>query len=186
VEAIEAISASSSRLVRTLDTFLDIARLGSASLHVEQAPFDLVETIEEELTAVRMRYPEAIVSTSCPPEPIEVCSDELRVRQVLVNLLDNAAKYGGEPAIIDVVAERNDHGASIRVSDNGPGVAPEDQAHLFERFYRGSRQPKKGLGVGLFLSRQIVQQLGGTLTFRNLPGGGAEFTLLLPIVKKRT
>lgn len=109
-------------------------------------------------------------------------SDERYVRRILQNLLENAVKYAGDEGPIEVAVEAADGGANLRVRDHGPGIPWEAQARVFDRFYRqetaAGRRP--GLGLGLFLSRQLALRLGGRLTLQSVPGDGAEFTLWLP------
>ena len=100
--------------------------------------------------------------------------------------MDNAAKYGGDPPTVTLTLDREGDSAVIRVRDRGPGIAAADQPHIFERRYRGNAtKGKRGLGVGLFLTREIVDALGGTLTLTSRPGEGAEFVLTLPASSTR-
>jgi signal transduction histidine kinase len=107
--------------------------------------------------------------------------DRLRLEQVLVNLLSNAAKYGaGHPVTVTVEAV----GACGRLSvaDGGIGIAPEDHERIFERFERtASAQHFTGLGLGLWITRRIVEALGGTIRVKSAQGQGSTFTLELPV-----
>jgi signal transduction histidine kinase len=113
--------------------------------------------------------------------------DASRVDQILTNLLSNAIKYGrGKPIGVRVVVEhaheQKPARASISVRDEGIGIAPEDQARIFDRFERAvSRTHYAGLGLGLWISRQIAESLGGALTVESEVGHGARFTLTLPL-----
>lgn len=111
-------------------------------------------------------------------------ADELRVRQVLDNLLSNAIKYGREHGEVRVVCAVGDQEAILEVHDDGPGIAPQDLPHLFDRFYRADTVRKTathGYGLGLAISRQIARSHGGELTVGNAPEGGAMFRLTLPL-----
>jgi two-component system, NtrC family, sensor histidine kinase KinB len=101
---------------------------------------------------------------------------------VLLNLLENAARYSPEGAPIAVTVSRaTDNRVRVAVRDQGPGVAPDEQQRIFERFVRGAAaQSKGGLGIGLYLCRIIVEGHGGTLGIDSKPGAGAIFWFQLP------
>ena len=107
--------------------------------------------------------------------------DRLRVEQVLTNLMSNALKYAaGKP--IAVSAARTNDVAVIEVRDRGPGIAEEDVPRIFERFERAvSSRHHGGLGLGLYVARQIAEAHGGAIAARNVAGGGACFTVRLPL-----
>jgi len=144
---------------------VDLARLAA----------DAVATATMGQNAVRVR---ASVSG---PLPL-VRGDRERLRQVLTNLIDNAVKYSAEGDEVEVSARREDQLVCISVSDHGPGIPPDQQELIFEKFGRaqvpGSSKP--GTGLGLFIARSIVEAHGGTLEVRSQPGSGSTFTLSLP------
>jgi light-regulated signal transduction histidine kinase (bacteriophytochrome) len=109
-------------------------------------------------------------------------SDPESVRRLLVNLLDNALRVCEHDGIIEVSCETSEVGLSIQVADNGPGIAVEDQKHLFDSFWQGGiLQPySPNVGMGLYLCRRIVEALGGTISCQSELGKGATFTVLLP------
>jgi signal transduction histidine kinase len=180
-EAIETITAESRRMAEIIDYFLDLARAESGRIPTEIEAVDVVELLEEEIERARTKSPEATIDANLPDGDLYVQSDGRRLRQVVANLLDNASKYGGTPPHIQVSCDI-DHGlVLVRVRDNGPGVSEGDRPHLFERFYRSETvSGTSGLGIGLYLSRQLMQQLGGGLEMTGKPGEGAEFTVTLP------
>jgi signal transduction histidine kinase len=102
---------------------------------------------------------------------------------VIRNLLSNAVKYGGPGSTVQIAAERADAGVAIRVLDDGPGFDDAAVEHLFDLYYRapGAASTAPGAGIGLFVCRQIVSALGGTIWARPRPEGGAEFGFRLPI-----
>lgn len=109
--------------------------------------------------------------------------DEERLRQVLSNLLSNAIKYAPGGGEIRVSANLTPAGVELRVSDQGAGIAAHDLPHVFERFYRAEgdlTRRVKGTGLGLFLTRAIVNAHGGTIRVDSDPGKGATFTVTLP------
>jgi signal transduction histidine kinase len=148
---------------------------------VEPGPCDLREMMVRACDEVRSRHNEAILDIEVPAKTYSVITDEARLSQVVANLLENAAKYGGDPPHITVTLAETGGMARIGVRDRGPGIPLEEQPRVFERFYRSpSVGTKKGFGVGLYLAREIVTQLGGTLSFASTPGEGTEFFILLP------
>jgi len=112
--------------------------------------------------------------------------DEFRLEQVVVNLLTNALRYGGgKPVRVEL--SHLPGAASIRVSDDGVGIAPEDSARVFEQFVRvGDRLRTSGLGLGLYITRQLVEAHGGTISVQSTLGAGSTFTVALPTLVPET
>lgn len=182
-EAIETLIDEAGRMESIIDLFLDLARLETNRMAFDLEPVNLRHILADECERLRIRYPHAVCESDLDRTVAVAHSDEHRLRQVIGNLLDNAAKYSGEKPSIRVVASEEPGVVSIRIRDNGPGIPIEDQPYVFERYYRGragaSRQ--QGLGVGLFVTKQIVDRLGGTLTFTS-SSNGTEFVLRLPLL----
>ena len=107
-------------------------------------------------------------------------ADSFHLSNILSNLIDNAIKYSGESVRIDITAKATDEGVEIRVRDNGIGIAPDKQKHIFEKFYRvptGNIHDVKGYGLGLYYARTMAEKHGGTLSVTSAPGKGSEFVL---------
>jgi signal transduction histidine kinase len=120
------------------------------------------------------------VKLELPAEVGAASGDPDRIQQVLVNLLDNAIKYGGGRVTVRV---ENENVVRISVADEGPGIQAGDQQRVFEKFYRGSPQQAHGpggTGLGLYISRELVRRMDGQLSVSSPPGGGATFVLELP------
>jgi signal transduction histidine kinase len=183
MEAIRTISAESQRMAEILETFLDLARAESAQLEIDLEEADLVEVLQDEIERLQAKTPDATVHGEFERSSVSLRTDLRRLRQVLSNLLDNAVKYGGSPPEVWVHCSVHDGTAEVRVTDNGEGISSEDRQHLFGRFYRGSARnsQRKGLGIGLYLSRQFVERLGGTLDLESPPGQAAVFVLRFPV-----
>lgn len=110
--------------------------------------------------------------------------DEVHMATVLNNLFSNAVRYGNAPCRIDMKVSDQDHCLEITVSDNGPGIRKEDFKHLFDKFYRGAEAKQrvvKGLGLGLYYVKQIVEAHGGSIMVHSKPGEGATFIIKIPI-----
>jgi PAS domain S-box-containing protein len=174
------------RLCRLADQLLDVSRMagGQMALQFEQA--DLLGIVQE--TAARLREEAArngsdiqVLSSG----PVRADCDPLRIEQVVENLLTNAIKYGrGKP--IEVSVSALDRSASVTVRDHGIGVRAEEQARIFEQFARAvSVRKYGGLGLGLFLSRQIVEAHGGSIRVSSVPGSGATFSVEFPLEHAR-
>ena len=107
-------------------------------------------------------------------------ADRFHLSNILSNLIDNAIKYSGDSVHIDITAKATDEGTEIRVRDNGIGIAPDKQKHIFEKFYRvptGNIHDVKGYGLGLYYARTMAEKHGGSLSVTSAPGKGSEFVL---------
>ena len=180
IEMTQSLTAEAFRLNAILDRWMGFAELQSGLADHAIEHVDLRECVSRQAGSARERHGRMTVVVEVPDEPVELDTAPSKVAGVLDNLLENAARYAGEEArvVVTLLAEADRVFLSVR--DNGPGVAPEHQAHLFERFYRGEGRIKGGLGVGLYVSRALAEELGGMLTVESTPGEGATFTLEVP------
>jgi len=176
------------RLLHTLNDLLDLARLeqGPALLDLEPVlPAKLVEHAVHNAREVAQASNTTIESEIAPGLP-EIRVDQQRIAYVFANLLTNAVKYSPPGSRVLVRAEtgktRSGRG-SVRfsVADQGPGIAPEHQEHIFERFYRIPGTNKSGAGLGLSIAREIVVAHGGEMGVLNAEGGGSEFMFVMPV-----
>jgi signal transduction histidine kinase len=170
------------RLSSLVETLLDVSQLSAGRLTLSPADVDLSALAAEALA--RVREEAAQVDTPLVLHaggPLIGHCDRGRVEQVLNNLLHNAVKYGaGKPVTVRVEGERGR--VRLTVVDHGIGVAPEDRQRIFERFERAvSPRHYGGFGLGLWICRQVVEAHGGTLRVSDTPGGGATFTVELPL-----
>ena len=169
-------------MIRLLDDMLDVSRLRTGQLKMEPAAFDLAQLARRVVEAISEQVAAAGVAiTLQAPPALELVGDEFRIEQVITNLLTNALRYGqGKP--VAVSCGIRDGRAFVSVRDQGMGIAPADQERIFQQFERteGSRQVA-GLGLGLYIAREIVQAHRGGLGVASALGEGAEFTLSLPL-----
>jgi signal transduction histidine kinase len=117
--------------------------------------------------------------------PATVAGDELRLRELLLNLVDNAIKYSFKEGTVEINLTTADHVARVAVTDHGIGIAPEEQAHIFQRFFRTDRaraHVNKGTGLGLSICKWIVEAHHGTIEVTSQAGAGATFTVALPLI----
>jgi two-component system sensor histidine kinase/response regulator len=170
------------RLQQLLDTLLDVSRVASQRLKLDVATLDLAETAREvaQRLAVQARASDVELRLELPDEPVILFGDRLRLEQVVSNLLTNAFKYGDRQPVRLRVEERED-AVALTVQDGGIGIAPADQGRIFNRFERAvDSGGADGLGLGLFIAKEIVTAHGGTITVDSAPGQGATFQVLLP------
>jgi signal transduction histidine kinase len=178
---VEILSRQARRLEKLVADLLDVARIQSGRLHVSLEEVDLAAVVRDvverqEQEAARAR---CLVDVAAGV-PVVGVWDRSRVDQVVSNLLSNALKYGaGKPVSISVAAEAGT--ARLAVADQGIGIASEDHARVFQRFERAVEQGFGGMGLGLWIAREIVTRLGGTIRVESELGRGARFTVELPL-----
>jgi PAS domain S-box-containing protein len=170
------------RLAQLVETLLDVSRLATGKLTLNVERFDILDAAREIVERLR----ESAASAGCDlalqvGNPIEGRWDRLRIEQVLTNLISNAIKYAsGRP--IEIFVERRDGEAILEIRDHGPGIGEADLPRIFERFERATpARHHGGLGLGLYVARQIAEAHGGGIAARNPSDGGACFTVRLPL-----
>jgi PAS domain S-box-containing protein len=179
---IKMIATQAARLSQITDDILLTTRLDRGELTVDRDPVDVEEVVRSAVHTMRQQVPEATAIEVEIAEGVGTASgDSDRIQQVLVNLIDNAAKYGGSP--VKVSAESTNGHVRIAVSDAGPGIPAADRDRIFEKFYRAGPQLTRspgGTGLGLYISRELAQRMGGRLRLDSEPGKGATFVVELP------
>jgi signal transduction histidine kinase len=169
-------------LIRLIEDMLDVSRIRTGKLSIRPNRFDLVKLVSTLLGnfAQQIEAAETEVSFSAP-EPVEGQWDEFRIEQVVTNLLTNALRYGGRsPVQVRVYREGNE--ARVEVQDHGIGISEENQKRIFQQFERVSAKTVvAGLGLGLFISEQIVAAHGGSIVVESEINEGALFRVCLPI-----
>ena len=178
-------SRSAHRLSRLVEMLLDVSRIAAGRLTLTREPFELRPALEQLVETMRGTAARASCDFSLQPaadsHAIVGSWDRLRIEQVVMNLLSNAFTYGaGRPVTLSVC--RDGDQAIIEVRDHGPGVPLGDLERIFERFERAGATPDhSGLGLGLYVSREIVRAHKGSIAGRTLADGGACFTVRLPL-----
>ncbi len=185
-EYLQDIHGSGQHLLSLISDILDLARIEAGRLELEPARFDLRAAIDQSILLVRERAARGGVRlvTAVDPAVGEWTADARKVRQILINLLANAVKFTPEGGTVTVRATCDAAEAVIAVEDDGIGIAPADQAAIFEPFQQaGSRAGRReGTGLGLALVQRMVALHGGRLTLASTPGRGSTFTFTLPVV----
>ena len=174
------------RLERLVAESLDYAQMQSQQLelNLEQAGIagvvrNVVELVEPSATAKHQR-----IDVDIPPDLPEFLMDTQRVERILVNLLSNASRFTPSGGEITVRVFQMGTQVITEVSDNGPGIPEDEQAFIFNEYYRGHNpdmQRNSGSGLGLTISKYLVEMHGGTIEVRSQPGKGATFSFSLPV-----
>jgi signal transduction histidine kinase len=188
--SLQAIHRNVQRLALLIDDLLTISSFEGRARLLECRKTDLQRTFESVVENFRpdIESRSALVEVDWKPEVRHAEADQRRMEQVFSNLLENALRYveTGDPRI-SVQAEPDGDGLLFSISDNGPGIPYEDQAHIFERFYRVRKDRARdagGTGLGLSIVKNIVLAHGGTVLLESTPGNGATFRIRMPIRQK--
>lgn len=179
------IVSETNRLTRLVNQVLDLAKIEAGHAEWHNTDIDMSELVQHAIDATvqLFRDRQATVELFLPDEPPHLLADRDRLHQVLLNLLSNAAKFVPKEGGAVTVRLRSE-GDEIRVDvkDNGPGIAAEFMPYVFEKFRQGGDQKDRpqGTGLGLPISRQIVEHFGGRMWVESTPGQGAQFSFALP------
>src|SRR3954471_24976426 len=184
-DGLQVIGEEADRLAQQIGGLLDVSRLQAGGLRLKMADWALPPLAQQvverfagqagERFSFELRFPDDF-----PP----VHADYERTREVLENLVSNAVKYSPDGGVIKIMGRAADDHAIISVNDQGIGIAPEEQAKLFRRFYRVDnrlRREAQGAGLGLFLARAIVEAQGGRIWVESAPGRGSRFSFTVPL-----
>jgi signal transduction histidine kinase len=183
-ELLEMIGVQGTRLTQITEEILLASRLDRGDLRFESHRLDLGEVVRATVEAMRPRLPSSIsLTTNLDSNGAAAVGDRDRVEQVLVNLLDNAIKYSPAGGAVVVSTARVPDAVRVTVADEGIGIPHAEQSAIFEKFYRADphlRQVPGGTGLGLYISRELVQRMGGRIGVRSQPGAGSTFFFELP------
>jgi signal transduction histidine kinase/putative methionine-R-sulfoxide reductase with GAF domain len=185
-EYLKDIYASGQHLLSLINDILDLSKIEAGRMELAPAPFHLPSALENAVTLVRERAARHAIALLVDVDSRlgEVVGDERKVKQVLLNLLSNAVKFTPEGGRISLKAGRRDGMIEIAITDTGIGIAPEDQAAIFEEFRQvGSDDTRKqeGTGLGLTLAKKFVELHGGRIWVQSQVGQGSTFTFTLPV-----
>jgi signal transduction histidine kinase len=180
-EALLTAQSEADLTIRLLQELLDLARADSGYMHFNLEPLILNDLLLE-VTGMAEKFSHRSVIVNAT-EIVEAITDRARLRQVLINLIDNAVKYSSSDEAILLEVKHSDKKALIRVSDRGVGIPLQDQSRIFERFYRVDESRARstgGHGLGLAIVKTLVEGMKGEITVRSQPGEGSTFTIVLP------
>ncbi len=172
------------QLVRMVDDLLDVTRLASGKFTHHLQPMRLDELAALTVETAQVLTTRQKINLSVADAPLNVQGDAGRLKQALMNLLTNAISYAPDSAHIDVRLRRVNNEAQLQVQDYGPGIPSAALPHLFSRFYQASRQANSGLGLGLYITREIVKEHRGQISIESAEGKGTTFTIWLPLLQQ--
>jgi PAS domain S-box-containing protein len=186
----EVIDRQVNHLARLIDDLLDISRIARNRLELRREPVQLQSVVETALSMTQglVDQRRQSVTVSLPPQPVWLDGDPVRLSQIFMNLISNAAKYTTEGGRIEIRTVLAGEQVAVSIVDNGAGIPREHLPHLFDMFFQvpeTRRLALGGLGIGLCLTRQLVELHGGTIhAHSDGPGEGSEFVVRLPVEKR--
>jgi two-component system sensor histidine kinase KdpD len=181
-EMLRTIHEESERLSRLVENLLQMTRLSSGKVVIDRQWHPIEEVIGSTLTRLERQLGDRIIETQIDSQASMISIDAVLIEQLLLNLIDNSAKYSPADAPITVTARQHADAVEIEVADRGRGFIPGDEARVFDQFYRGSgiNPDRRGTGIGLAICRAIAEAHGGRIEAKNRPGGGAIVCAWLP------
>jgi signal transduction histidine kinase len=180
-EYVGMIESDSGRLIRVVNELLEWGRLQAGHIQLQRAPLNLQALVDEVFMLLRPAAERKGVALEAVGCETSIDADADKLKQILINLVDNAIKFSRAQATVRLSAEPGKAGLRILVEDHGVGVAPEDVPHLFERFFRGrATDGTAGSGLGLAIARNLARLHGGDITLQSMPQRGSTFALSLP------
>lgn len=181
-QGMKIISREAKRLTEMVVDLLDFTRMQDGRMTLNVEPTDIRSEFEDTVYMYGSRLAQEGITLECmenDDEIPEIPCDGKRLRQVFLNILDNAAKHGGDGKRIEASMAYENGQVVVRIRDYGPGIPPDELPLVKKKFYKGSSSAR-GTGIGLAVSDEIVEMHGGTLTLENAPGGGTLVTVCLP------
>lgn len=192
-EFLETAAQNAQRLMALVNDLLDISRLESGRVKLELAPVDVSALIAETLDSLHSLASDKQITlsqaTAVPVAPLNVIADRAKLRQVLVNLVGNAVKFSAPEQSVVVSIHPDGVNIKIAVKDHGPGIASQDLPRLFSKFYQAEKPLTRttgGAGLGLYISKQIVEAHGGVMGVESKLGEGSTFYFLIPVTGSDT
>jgi two-component system phosphate regulon sensor histidine kinase PhoR len=177
------IETESMRLSKLSEDLLELASLDSEQVKLEPRPYRLDKQIRDLILACEPQWAGKGLELDAALDEASITADEDLLSQVWINLIHNSIKFTPQGGGVRVALCRNEAGVEVTVADSGIGIALEDQAHIFERFYKGDKSRRRsegGNGLGLSIVKKIVEMHHGTVCVDSQPGQGTKFTVALP------
>jgi PAS domain S-box-containing protein len=186
VSALQSMRRSGQQLDRLVRDLLDASRIEARGLTLDVSAVDvaqLASAVVSQLAGTLGSHP---VRIDVEGSPLPVSADARRVEQILTNLLENSSKYAAEGTPIRVVVSASAGGTTLSVVDEGPGISPEELPRLFDRYFQTqqARSKRRGLGLGLFITKGLVEAHGGIITVESALGRGSTFRVRLPAARR--
>jgi signal transduction histidine kinase len=188
-DSLASLMEETEHLVKIVQGLLTLSRLDTGNAQTERVKFDLAELASNTAEQFVPIASEKQLSLSYHvPEPVEIQGDRARLKQVIVNLLDNAIKYTRPGGTVDLRVEARDKRVCLSVSDNGSGIPESELPYVFDRFFRGTHtrtQSPDGTGLGLSIVQSVCTAHDGDVRVENLKTGGCQFQVILPLTKAK-
>jgi signal transduction histidine kinase len=169
------------RIDAMLQDLVKVVALESGQVMLERVPVALPSLLDHLRETLAATLPMERVELRLPADLPPLLADPGRFERVLVNLISNALKYSDGPVTVDAAGQ--DGSVVVSVRDHGPGIAPDDLPRLFTKYFRapGAREQREGLGLGLYISRLLVEAHGGRIWAESTPGAGSTFRVAIPV-----
>ena len=183
-QSLNMIISQAERLETMINSLLDVSRVQTGQLTIERVPVDLAALIQDVVDEQALTLRKHTIAVTRPDAPVIVLGDEVRLAQVFTNLLNNAIKYSPSGGPITVQITLDSERAHVAIVDPGVGIPATMLPNLFQRFFRVQDQATVhagGLGIGLYVVKEIVSQHGGTISVESVEGVGSTFTVHLPL-----
>jgi len=184
VRMLQGVLHDAERVGRMIDELLDVSRLESGQLALHTRATDVGAVAARVVNNLKLSYPDLEATVDIGPQLPTIMVDAFKLEQVFANIVENACKYGS-PAGIHIAASHNPAPGApeveISVSDRGEGIAAEDLPHVTEKFFRGGEGKSTGLGLGLWISKEIVEAHGGELVATSVVGTGTTVRFTIPL-----
>lgn len=179
IQLLQSSEKSIDKLNRLVEDVLDVSRISSGKLDLILGNVNLSELVHETVLKMKPIFGKVELTTSLPDQPVIGIWDAFRLEQVLINLLTNAHRYGDGSTVL-VTLSNNDKVATVSVKDQGVGIREEDMVKIFNRFERGLNPNQVGMGLGLYITKQIIDLHKGEIEVKSQLGKGSEFRIFLP------
>lgn len=181
-ETIEACQRATQRMRRLIETLMVLARLDSGQETLQRTRFDLAQAVRECVESVKPLAAERGIQFECALNPVECVGASDQIEQVITNLLTNAIHYNKENGQVKLSTRQEDDTAILAIADTGQGISIEDLPHIFDRFFRVEKSRSSGRnGLGLAISKAIIEKHGGSIEVSSRLGEGTEFLVRLPL-----
>jgi heavy metal sensor kinase len=187
IDSLTVIRREAERMAKLVNDLLELAR-ADAGFAIKREPMNIIEVVEAAYKAIAPVATGTAINLSMKEPLIEVSGDASRLKQVILNLIQNAVNAGSKNVTVSVYLDKNRQDVNLEVLDDGPGMPAEALPHIFDRFYRvdGARSTRgNGSGLGLAIVKWIVQQHEGTVAVESKLGEGTVFTVVLPLLNPR-
>ena len=183
-EALNTAASEADRTVKLLQDLLDLARADSGAMQFQLEMVKIHDLITE-VVGMAKQYSKHSITTNFTDHELTIFGDPTRLKQVLLNLVDNAIKYSSKDELIEITTLQNKQETRIIISDRGVGIPLKDQARIFERFYRldEARNRAGGTGLGLSIVKTLIEGMGGRISVQSQPEKGSDFILSFPSFK---